>query len=638
MCGIAGIVVAKGRVNPAALARMADIQAHRGPDEENLWLDPHGRLGFAHRRLSIIDLSAGGRQPMRHPSGDTVICYNGEIYNYVELGQRLRAEGAMLSSHSDTEVLLEAYRRWGGGFLGELNGMFSFALYDSRRRRLVCARDRYGEKPFLYVATPDFFAFASEYKALLALAEVDGTLDARRMLGFLASGSSGLDDAAETVFPAIRQLLPGECLTLDVETLEPRVERYWTLSPKPRDGASNIAQAAGEFRDLLRDSVRLRLRSDVPVGSCLSGGLDSGSIVCLARERLGSTATYHAFSGRFPGTAADEGPYIEAVARSARATLHEVTPRATDLVQELPSFMWHNELPVSSASQYAQWCVFRTARLNGVIVLLDGQGGDELLGGYEQYFRAYCAEPGVSAAERAAIRARYPAALPTLVQRLKTSLPSGMRRHLARRLGRGSDFSFGVSLDVAPAGDSRHADLTSALREESFHTVLPTLLRYGDRNSMAHSVEVRLPFCDHRLAEFVFALPSSLLMGDAQTKRLLREAMRGILPDVVRTRWNKQGFVPPQDIWLRDGLIDTVEATVEDPDFAARGYWHVPWWRQTVARARAGEWGLASVLWKALVAEAWQQHFVERLRDEAKISVFESAARHARDLRQSLPS
>jgi len=648
MCGIAGIM-ARRRIRADALARMAGLQAHRGPDDENLWLEPSGQVGFAHRRLSIIDLSTAGRQPMRHASGDVVICYNGEIYNYLELAARLRHEGVVFTSQSDTEVLIEAYRAWGDRFLAELNGMFAFALYDAKRQRLLCARDRYGEKPFLYAATTDFFAFASEYKALLALDGVDRAFDERRLLRFLARGSEGLDDERETVFPAIQQLLPGEYLAVDLNTLRFDVARYWTLTPDRDVAGLGLAEAADRFKSLLTDSVRLRLRSDVPVGSCLSGGLDSGSIVCLARAQRGPDVPYHAFSGRFPGTAADEGPYIDAVAETARVERHDVEPSARGLLDELPQFLWHNELPVSSGSQYAQWCVFRAARQAGVIVLLDGQGGDELLGGYEQYFRAYAEEAGRNAAELASIRERYPQALASVAERLKTGLPASLRRALARGAGTGSDLTFGLSADAAagigatPVSTNGFSGLKAALFRESFHTVLPTLLRYGDRNSMAHSVEVRLPFCDHRLAEFVFGLPSELLMGDAQTKRLLREAMRGVLPEVVRTRWNKQGFVPPQDQWMTHGLLQAVEGLIEDPAFGGRSYWNVAWWRQTIARAKAGEGHLAATLWKVFIAESWQRHFVERLRSEAPISMFDDAAPAGRSnsasgLRQSLSS
>lgn len=629
MCGIAGLAAGR-RVNPLALKRMAQLQAHRGPDDENQWLSDDGRVGFSHRRLSIIDLSSGGRQPMQHASGELVVCYNGEIYNYLELAGRLRAEGASFSTQSDTEVLVEAYRRWGSSFLGELNGMFAFALYDARRRQLLCARDRYGEKPFLYVAGSDFFAFASEYKALLALACVDDSADPARALRFLAHGSEGLDDERQTVFPAIAQLLPGEYLTVDLDTLKVSVARYWTLRPNEDGARLDISEAAARLRTLLADSIQLRLRSDVPVGSCLSGGLDSGSIVCLARRQIGAMANYHAFSGRFPGTEADEGCYIASVASATGVVLHEVEPQPEQLLKELSSFMWHNELPVGSSSQYAQWCVFRLARQSGVTVLLDGQGGDELLGGYEQYFRAYVAEADLSAGEHAVIRRRYPSALPTALESIKTALPARLRHLLANLSGKGSDFGFGLAQDMAALVKSGRApvtnelpDLKAVLLRESFRTVLPTLLRYGDRNSMAHSIEVRLPFCDHRLAEFVFSLPVSYFMGDGQTKRLLREAMRGILPETVRTRWGKQGFVPPQHVWMGHGLLEAVEAAVEDRGFAERGWWIVPWWRTTLRRFRAGEHHLAATLWKVFIAEAWHRNFVEQVRRQSKSPIFD---------------
>ena len=569
---------------------------------------------------------------MRHPSGDTILCYNGEIYNYLELASRLRSEGIEVNSHSDSAVLLAAYRAWGEDFLSELNGMFSFALYDANRRRLVCARDRFGEKPFLFSAAPNFFAFASEYKALLALDDVDDSPDIGRALRFLVWSANGLDDERYTAFAGIQQLLPGEKLVLDVESLEFEISRYWTLKPDPSASALDLREASARFRDLLSDSVRLRLRSDVPLGSCLSGGLDSGSIVCLARNQLGPDVPYHAFSGRFPGTAADEGPYIDEVVARTNVTAHAVEPKPEHLIEEIATFIWHNELPVSSASQYAQWCVFRRAREQGIIVLLDGQGGDELLAGYEQYFRVYCAEAGISDDERALMTKRYPLALPSRRQQLSERLPTGLRLILARRLGAGSNFLYGLNKEAVsqaacePTAEKNSFDgLKGRLYQDAFHTVLPTLLRYGDRNSMAHSVEVRLPFCDHRLAEFVFALPSDFLMGDIQTKRVLRESMRGILPEPVRTRWNKQGFVPPQAVWMRDRLAAAAETYINDPAFSARGHWNVSWWQRAIQRFRSGDHHLAASLWKVFIAEAWHRHFVEPVRSQQKVSAVKPA-------------
>lgn len=632
MCGIAGIVGRTG-VRQDAVRHMLGLMAHRGPDGEGVWSGEGGRVHLGHRRLAVIDPSAAGAQPMTSADGAVALSFNGEIYNYRELRQRLSAENAAFRTDSDTEVLLQAYLQWGEAALSELNGMFAFCLYDSRCRRMICARDRFGEKPLLFAVTPDYVAFASEYKALLALDGVDGQINEQRLLSFLDQPRQGLDEGVETVFAGIRQVRGGEVLSLDVDSLAVSVRRYWTLTPS-RDGEGlNSADAAVRFRELLTDSIRLRMRSDVPLGSCLSGGLDSSSIVCLSRALIGPERPYHVFVGRFPGSPVDEGAYADQVVRHAGATAHEVVPDGDDFIASLTDFMRMNELPVGSASQFAQWRVFQTAKQAGVTVLLDGQGGDEILGGYEQYFGPYLAslraagESRRAALEEAAIRARYPLALPDAGQRLKRALPPGVRSGLARVMGRGSDFRFGVRADVA--GGRRHAGLPGldplrrALYADCFDGFLSTLLRYGDRNSMAHSREVRLPFLDHRIAEFVFSLAPSHLMGEARTKRLLRDAMTGVVPDSIVTRWNKQGFLPPQDDWLDGALGGRIDDLFHDPSFAKRGWWHVGWWQGALKRFRAGERHLASSLWKPFIAEAWMTHFVAPIRAAGKIAVLE---------------
>ncbi|MBI3444157.1 MAG: asparagine synthase, partial [Magnetospirillum sp.] len=296
------------------------------------------------------------------------------------------------------------------------------------------------------------------------------------------------------------------------------------------------------------------------------------------------------------------------------------------LAAELPAFLWANELPVNSTSQYAQYCVFRLAAEQGITVLLDGQGADELLGGYEQYFGPYLAA-GMGA-EEGAIRARYPQALDSGATGLKRRLPPGVKRLLARISGRGSDPALGLAPGLFDGAQGLSPPegfdpLHGALFRDSFQGHLPTLLRYGDRNSMAHSREVRLPFCDHRLAELAFSLPPSLLMGGAQTKRLLRESMRGILPEPIRTRWNKQGFLPPQDLWLQGGLGRLAEEIIQSPDFAGRGLWNVGWWRAVLGRFQAGETALAWTLWRPLVTESWLTHVLARLESMPRLPVRE---------------
>ncbi|CUW38111.1 Putative Asparagine synthetase [Magnetospirillum sp. XM-1] len=630
MCGIAGII-ADRPVNTGAVEAMTDRLVHRGPDDGGLWSSGGGHAVLGHRRLSILDTSPAGRQPMERDG--LVIVFNGEIYNFVELRAELAALGEAFHGGSDTEVVLAAYGRWGADCFGRFNGMFAMAILDTRRRIMVCARDRFGEKPFLFAARPGLFAFASEYKALLALSEVDRAFSLLPLLRFAHRPATGLDDERATLFPAILQLLPGERLTLDLDGLNYRIDRFWTLERDSALAGIGMDEAAARFRDLLRDSVRLRLRSDVPVGSCLSGGLDSGSIIMLARGLLGEDASYHVFTGRFPGTRADEWEFARHTAEAAGAAVHQVEPTAAGLLADLPDFLWANELPVGSASQYAQYCVFRLAREQGVTVLLDGQGADEILGGYEQYFARYLAglPMGERRGEEAAIRARYPGALDSPRQAFSKALPPRLRHWLACRSGGGSDLLFGLTSDLAvqvaeanasPLPSVGWSPLAAELMRDSFSTHLPVLLRYGDRNSMAHSREVRLPFCDHRIAEFALSLDPRLLMGDAQTKRLLREAMKGILPEPVRTRWNKQGFLPPQDAWFAQGLVDEAERVIEDPSFAAAGCWNVGWWRGAVRRFRAGQTHLGWVLWRPLMVESWRRCFLGRIAKEASVSAF----------------
>lgn len=637
MCGIAGIV-SKRPVRPEAVTAMTTRLVHRGPDGDGIWQSADRRAIIGHRRLKVIDLTDAADQPMADAGARAVVTYNGEIYNYRELRQRLRAEGAEFRSSGDTEVLLQAYLRWGEGALAELNGMFAFAILDLARRRLFCARDRFGEKPFYFAEGDGFFAFASEIKALLALDGVGDDCDPTRALGFLASGRRGLDDERTTPFSAVRQLLPGETMTVDLDTLAVAVSRYWAPKADSAVASMSEADAIDRFRDLLSDAVSLRLRSDVPLGSCLSGGLDSSAIVCLARRHLGAEVPYHVFSGRFPGHAADEGRWADIVATATAATVHISRPTADDLLSRLGTFAWANELPVGSASQYAQWCVFESAKEAGVTVLLDGQGGDEILGGYEQYFPSYLdalraqGEHARADEEEAAIRKRYPMALPGIAERLKRALPRGLRHRLGRLVGKGSDFGFGLSSDMRQAlrnvrtapsqADPGFNPLSRALAEDALEAHLPALLRYGDRNSMAHSREVRLPFCDHRIAEFSFSLPASRLMGGAETKRLLRRAMAGILPEEIRTRWNKQGFLPPQPAWFKGALGGHARALFHDPAFAARGWWDAAWWRGALARFDAGEAHLAWTLWKPVIAEAWHRDFVERAGAMPKSPVF----------------
>lgn len=638
MCGIAG-VISTGMGDPSLMNQMLAKLTHRGPDGQGIWSGAEigdGRLMLAHRRLSILDLSSAGAQPMTDSTGRYVLTYNGEIYNYLEVRSALVKLGATFRSNSDTEVILESYKHWGEACLARFNGMFAFALYDSVRGVLFCARDRYGEKPFLFSFGKDFLAFASEYKALLQHPGIPLDIDEWRLLRAAHNASTGLDADSQTVFNAVQQLLPGEAMEVNVHTLHRRIWYYWQVQPCGVRAVTNEQEVFDEFRELLIDSVRLRLRSDVPVGSCLSGGLDSSAIVCIVRHLLGPDAPYNTFTGHFPGTPADEWSYAEQVVNATGVRSHVVEPTVERLMADLPQFLQFNELPVGSSSQFAQWCVFHLAKENGVTVLLDGQGADEALGGYEQYFARYVEallEKGDTARlarELPLIRARYPLALAPPARSLRDRLPFRLRHGLSNRLGMGSSLLYGlrpdvaerVSLENAMPGKPGFNALTNALVQDTFGRYLTTLLRYGDRNSMAHSREVRLPFCDHRIAEFVFSLPPHLLMGDVQTKRLLRESMRGILPESIRTRWNKQGFRPPQDLWFKSpAFLAMVRDTLHSASFTKSDYWIPSWWHKTLDRVEQGDLQLGWTIWQPFILEQWRQEFLAPLIASRQISV-----------------
>jgi asparagine synthase (glutamine-hydrolysing) len=631
MCGIAGIIDRRGTPRAIVDAMLATL-VHRGPDGSGIWADPvGGHVVLGHRRLSILDLSSAGAQPMVRDAGRLVLTFNGEIYNYIEIRSELRRLGVDFHTDTDSEVLLAAYEQWGSGCLQRFNGMFAFAIFDRARNLLFCARDRYGEKPFLFHVAPGRFGFASEYKALLQDPAISLDIDEDRLLRSAHNASTGLDADRDTVFDDIKQLLPGEALELDLETMLPRIWRYWQIEPgQPREVHDDRA-VFDEFRELLFDSVRLRMRSDVAVGSCLSGGLDSSAIVCIVRKLVGDDAPYNTFTGHFPGTSADEWAYASQVVEATGVRSHRTEPTVERFMRELPQFVWHNELPVGSSSQFAQWCVFDLAREHGVTVLLDGQGADETLAGYEQYFAYYIQslrERGDDrrlAAELPRIRERYPLALNPPARALRDRLPFGMRHWLSNRMGTGTNLLYGLAPDTARAIARREPlprkvgfdPLTSALEQDTFGSYLTTLLRYGDRNSMAHSREVRLPFCDHRIAEFVFRLPPHLLMGEVQTKRLLRESMTGILPETIRTRWNKQGFRPPQDQWFASrAFLDMARDTLGSSRFSGSDAWIAGWWQNALQRVERGELGLGWTLWAPLMIEWWKDHFLEPIRAE----------------------
>lgn len=542
MCGIAGIVSPDpGEVPERRLRAMTGALAHRGPDGEGFWTSPDGRVGLGHRRLSVIDLSEEGRQPMHFGEDRYTIIYNGEIYNYLELKEELLAAGYRFRSTSDTEVILALYDRKGASCLDDLDGMFSFALYDAREQTLFCARDRFGEKPFYYAYTPGrSFVFGSEMKALWA-AGIPRSANGAMLYNYLSFGLlQNVHDRAETFYEGISRLENGHYLILSLKDLSLKKRAYWRLDSVPDEGHMDDARAAETFRDLLHRSVLRRLRSDVRVGSSLSGGLDSTLILHLIRQGLGEGgASIPVFSARFPGFALDEGPYIRAAAGQYGAQTHDCFPDGVDCWAQLDRVFYHQEEPFGSAGIYAQFKVMELAKRSGVTVLLDGQGADELLGGYPHY------RPG-------GIRGLLSRTQPGWIRRLRGGRERA--RHIWNPLLNKDFHATYVRPNYlpGPAFDYRLNSLNGALHYDLTIGGLQDLLRYSDRNAMAHGREVRLPYLDHELVRFILALPASAKVREGLTKYLMRLAFGDALPAQIVSRTDKIGFEPPQRSWMTE--------------------------------------------------------------------------------------
>jgi asparagine synthase (glutamine-hydrolysing) len=547
---------------------MRDRLAHRGPDGARSWSTetPRAVVGLGHRRLSIIDLSEAADQPMFDRSGSLALVYNGEIYNYVELREELTAAGRAFSTQSDTEVLLAAYEHWGRECLPRLNGMFAFALWDGRRGELFLARDRFGEKPLFYTRLPGGgYAFASEMKALFAHPDVRISPREAAVRGYVAGRFD--EDVEETMFEGILRVLPAHAMVVDDAGSIQRQWRYWTPDYTDVEQGYSEAEAVERFHDLLERSVRTRLRSDVPVGTSLSGGLDSSTIVCmLAEARMRTpTLTQNTFSGRFDDLdpTLSEGPFIDLVVEQTGVHAHAVTPTPAGLVAESERLHWHQEEPFLSASIYLQWCVARLAHEQRTTVLLDGQGADELLAGYQYYFPSYQLDlldrgriirlVRDTLAFRRRLR-RASEGYTDSLRRFNHDIALGPKPLVAAARSRGGIAHGDYTEGVPPA--ARGMRLRRQIAEALQYNSLPMLLRYADRNAMAFSRETRFPFLDHELVDWCVRLPDRAFVRDGWQKYILRKGAGRILPAEIRWRADKVGYAAPLDLWLRDSLRD----------------------------------------------------------------------------------
>jgi asparagine synthase (glutamine-hydrolysing) len=657
MCGIVGILAATGdAVDPKALQRMNDLLAHRGPDGEGFLLatgawgrlrhafvrradsacvDSAVRLGLGHRRLAILDLSDRGLQPMRVESDRAWIVFNGEIYNHVELRSVLEARGYVFTTRTDTEVLLNAYLEWGEACLDHLEGMFAFAIWDDAAGRLFCARDRLGIKPFYYARPGGYFVFASEIKALTVFPQCTLTPDDEAVVGFLVHANC--DYGQRTMFRDIHALPAAHSVSVEAGTGSVSLRRYWTPGLHP-DRALRDGEHVEQVREALIASMRKHLISDVRVGSCLSGGLDSSTVVGLMGriqhdEPEAATAMgdrLDTFTSCYDNKAFDEREFAMAVSRSVSSTPHLVFPSPEDFWADFQRMAWHQDMPFGALSYYAQWRVMRAAKEAGVKVLLDGQGGDEVFGGYAKFRYAYVASLGRSL--RVGTMAKEVIAMVCQGDRYLLDIRNGYRYLPASVRGALNvdsvlkqvlipDWHEATSGESTPATRWwRHA---RASRGESAQTLmqriqiddivvdtLPQLLRMEDRSSMAFSLEARVPLLDHNVVDLGLALPDHMKVNRGWSKFAIRQAMAGLIPESVRLRKTKLGFAAPDRAWLGHDLRPHVTELLAS-DLRCRRYIDAAALRRWYGDARSLRANTESYLgfFRVLSLEMWMRAF-----------------------------
>jgi asparagine synthase (glutamine-hydrolysing) len=576
MCGIAGILsLNKNRHTIADIQSMNAALSHRGPDGESYWVNPEATVILGHRRLAIIDCTDSAMQPMHFKERYSIV-HNGEIYNYLELAAELKSMGYQFRTKSDTEVILAAFDCFGEKCVEKFEGMFAFAIWDEQDKKLFAARDRFGEKPFYYIASGNDFYFASEPKAFRSIG-LQASIDEQKMLLYLVLGQTeSASEAPDTFYKNIRKLPPAHYLLIETTSrgLSPLVKPYWNLHKVPGT-STDIENTINRFKEIFEEAVLLRLRSDVSIGTSLSGGLDSSSIVATIHKLAshGPSYSHKAFTAAFPGFERDESKFARVIAEKYSLQHHFVYPSATVFADEIESLIRHHEEPIGSASVYAQYKVYELAKQKGIKVLLDGQGADEILAGYSRYIHWYLQELLAKAKfsrfsrEKKLLKQHGPGFDWQPENYAAAISPMLTRKIIEQRAEKKFKNNTAINGEFLRAYYSKEAiskplirSLADILHYTTVSMGLGELLRYADSNSMAHGCEVRLPFLQYRLVEFIFTLPSFYKINDGYTKWILRKSMEKDLPASITWRIDKTGFEPPQQQWMNDpGLQERIK-------------------------------------------------------------------------------
>ena len=615
MCGIAGIVGAPAQ--DERLSIMIRRMSHRGPDGRGTWRDDKVALG--HLRLKIIDVSDNAAQPMIDPTSGNVLIFNGEIYNYLELKQQLGSKYRFRTS-SDTETILAAYAEWGPECTSHLRGMFAFALWDAQRQRMFLARDRFGIKPLYYREAPGCFVFASEIKALHRLPGLSEGVNALKVMEFICARQ--LDTTAETMFQEIHQIPPSHYAWVGRDGRRSNFLRYWEV---PRIGNKTfMREDRGSIREKLMETVSLHLRSDVSVGAFVSGGLDSSSLACIAGELLGR-GKLHTFSSVL-AQKTEENALIPHVQGKVGGIDHAIQLDGDSFLEDLPEVIYHHDEPLADGSMYAHFELCKLARHYGVPVLLSGNGGDEVFGGYATHIYAHLGsllKSGAMGSLRKAVKRlasnRTESASSLWLRALHEALPISFRRfhkHLQfQKFVKHVDL--GVSVRELPFYFSDAKDpFTANYVNNLCHWTVPPFLHYEDRNAMAFGVEVRVPMLDHKLVEHMAEYSPAALVG-GMTKWTLRESMRGIVPAPILDQRGKYGFAAPLDVFLHRRpreTLDRYESLIRNvPFFDRRKAVEIA---QNYYRAGLASTPDGSIFWRTFSIAIWyERFFVQRWQD-----------------------
>jgi asparagine synthase (glutamine-hydrolysing) len=614
MCGICGLIRFDNQsVQESSVRTMMRIMKHRGPDDEGVFMEKNVGLGFV--RLSIIDLSPTGHQPMISQDGRYVLIFNGEIYNYIELREELRKNGYIFKTQADSEVLLTSFIQWGEDCLNKFNGMWAFVIYDRIEKKIFAARDRYGVKPFYYVFNEDYLAFCSEIPPLLAISDVKPKPDYQSVYDFLVFNRT--DQTERTFFENVKKLQHGHCFSFNLQSsisdLHFFIKRWYNL----RDNLKTPFQTTEEFRESFSSSVQLRLRSDVPVGVSLSGGLDSSSIVSVLLKDY-QKKDLNTFSAVYcPGEIGDETEYINEFKTQIK-NMYFTSPSEVTLMHDMPEFIKAHAEPIPSTSAYAEYKVMELARKH-IVVNLSGQGADEEMAGYHYFFGFYFKDLFTHLKwfsllnEGAAYLKNHRSIfgigafgflmLPNLLKNsARVSEKGYLDSEFVQKFSRGNL----ITSELYASGSLHEALL------DHFEYKLEHLLKWEDRDSMWFSIETRTPFLDYRLVERTLSLPPEKIIRDGMTKQILREAMIGTLPEKIRTRRDKTGFETPEANWFRKPVFQSFLGNLlNSKSFNERGLIISGKAKSLYERHLKREIDISKEIWKWIHLENWFREFID---------------------------